>query len=49
MIWFDTGLYFTCIEPVWKEHLSYNATFIWQKGWSYNTGFTVYDRMALNG
>ena len=33
---------FEHVEPVRKDHLSYKTTWFWQKGWSYNTGFTVF-------
>ena len=38
--WFVTERTFGCV-PLLRDHLSCKTTFLWQKGWSQMTCFTV--------
>ncbi len=40
-------LYFNVIQPVTKDHLSWETTFVWPMGWSFKTSSTGTDIFLL--
>ena len=43
--WFGSDTVFLC-TPLLRDHLSCKTTFLWQKGWSLMTGFTVHESIT---